>query len=628
MADQQAKSEESEVQKTNAGENLKAKAMSPPAEGQKSWEEVSEEKEKYIQRLKEEHSIRVKSLETNINMLTAHNEQLSNQMKQLKSTLNPENLLPSFVKNMLPPPPSGKPPPGPPPGPAPAAKNRPTVQLKQLQEEKDLLKKDFDRLLEQLAKKEQDSTRFQDRAENLEAQLNMNKTALINANKELTAARKEADKREKDLKKLREDEVKNKNLQANQSQEVVKKYSEELISLREKMSLTTLERDTLKDELADVDSKISSAEKLKVEAEETLADYKNQYAALEASATMQEADFLDQAKKLQGEKEALEQERTKLHGKIETLDEALRKAQKEVGEQKSELRTLQEELEEQREMTDTARRHRDNLKEDLGRKLEESEQNQKITDRKRNNLVKELKSQLKKEAVAKRSLQAENAQLKSENQDLERDLVEVSGANSVQHSPNLSGPPTPNLLKRLSAPRGPAPRAPPPQRKTPLKLRGMNSSQSVHSEDGSEAAAQEVTFALSKKVREQEDKNHALKQQIKYLEQTVNDLNKELAGKKELVKNVMMRVDKRVALATHEHQQPAKRARNMQEQQELLNKMEIFVQETSLQNDHLRREKEVLGKEVQRLFKENAALKVGSSPRGRPPAKPAPPKKE
>merc|ERR1719419_865350 len=156
----------------------------------------------------------------------------------------------------------------------------------------------------------------------------------------------------------------------------------------------------------------------------------------------------------------------------------------------------------------------------------------------------------------------------------------------------------------------PVPKAAPPVKHG----RGSSSRLEVSSES-------EVVSALSQKVTDREEKNYALKQQIKYLEETVREVNEELEKKKSIVRNIIQRT-KISALSSGDIEQRI-REKNKRSTlaksspQELLSKMELFVQETSLQNAHLRRDIDAMGVEIQKLYKENQAFKKKAQDKAR-----------
>jgi len=274
---------------------------------------------------------------------------------------------------------------------------------------------------------------------------------------------------------------------------------------------------------------------------------------------------------------------------------------------KEEVEKLERELKEQRFASNVERDKLEKQKAELEANFLEMEQNQKITSRKRNQLVKELKSQLRKEALETQRLKASNSRL----EDDIRSSRTTPSLGSRSHSPMQ--PNSLPLSKGASASRFP----PVPKSAPPVKHGRGPSSGSNLLEISSES---EVVSALSRKVTVQEEKNYALKQQIKYLEETVREANEELEKKKSIVRNIIQRT-KISALSSGDIVQHIKEKNKRStlakhSPQELLSKMELFVQETSLQNAHLRRDIDAMGVEIQKLYKENQAFKKEAQDKG------------
>jgi len=529
-------------------------------------------------------------------MLSDQNEAMTNNMKKLQSSLNPDKLLPSFVKNILPP--------------SSAAPRQKSQNFKKAQDQVEGLKRDLERVVCQLQKKEAETTDLRDKAENFEAQLNMSKTAIINAQREVTAYRKAAEQKSKELRKAKEWELESRKSQSTQSQAVVKNLSKELVQVKEQLSLAVLERDTAKDELRDFQEKIVSVRKQAIESKEALEEMKHQYGALQLSAELQETGFLEKQNAHEEEKKAWELERSCLHSKIENLDLKCRNNNDKVSRLKEEVGKLEHELKEVRLLSKMEKEKTEKERGELEAKFIELEQNTKITERKRNQLVKELKSQLRKEALETQRLKASNSQMEDDIRSSRTNMHSSSSpsAKSQTHSPMLRV--TNNLAYQRAKPNShfpPVPNFSPPVR---MERASVGSFSSNTPQITSES---EVVAALSKKVTDQEEKNFTLKQQIKYLEDTVRDINGELEKKKSIVRNIIQRT-KISALSSGDIE---KHIREKNERsivkhspQELLSKMELFVQETSLQNAHLRRDIDAMGVEVQKLFKENKALKA------------------
>jgi predicted nucleic acid-binding Zn-ribbon protein len=367
-----------------------------------------------------------------------------------------------------------------------------------------------------------------------------------------------------------------------------------------------LEKDTAKDELRGFEQKITLMKKEVLESNEALAEMKHQYGALKLSAEIQEKSFVEQQKAHEQANKAWQIERSGLHTKIEHLDMDLRNNDDKVAQLKEEVEKLEKELKELRLASEAERIKLEQQRADLEANLRELEQNQKIAGRKRNQLVKELKTQLKKEALETHRLKASNSRLQDDIRSSRTNLSSRS-LNLGIHSQSSSQSNNSANAKRLSLLSSPSL----PKTAAPVKIVRSNSLGSDTLRASSES---EVVVALSKKVTYQEEKNHTLKQQINYLEEAVREANQELEKNKNIVRNIIQRT-KFSALSSgdierHIMEKNKRSTLAKQSPQELLSKMELFVQETSLQNAHLRKDIETMGVEIQKLFKENQALKT------------------
>lgn len=104
----------------------------------------------------------------------------------------------------------------------------------------------------------------------------------------------------------------------------------------------------------------------------------------------------------------------------------------------------------------------------------------------------------------------------------------------------------------------------------------------------------EVSGALAKKLEIEVKSNFALKEQIKYLTQSIQQLHIDLDNKKTVISNLTKRIDIG-ALPTSK-----KKDNNKDNKQQLIGQLQLLMQETTLQNAMLRKDLELMGKELEK----------------------------
>jgi len=544
-------------------------------------EELSKTR-KYIERLREEHRIRVHSLEVNVRLLTEHNKVLDSNMKNFQTVLNPDNFLPAFVKHILPPPPTPPPPP----------------PLNAVKIDVENLKKDLERVTGQLRKKETEAAELRDRGENIEAQLSMSKTAVLNAHKEVTEYKKSVENMDKELNKVKEWEEEGARRRTAKTKEVVINMSTELLKVKEQLSLVNLQKDTTKDELQGSDQKMKHALKQAREVAETLEEIKQQYTTLETSTEMMEKTFLAKQSVQEHEKKAWEIDKNSLNSKIDNLTKRVRRGGEKIFSLEESIRKLKLEVEQEKNRSEAEKNSLKCSISELKSNIRDLEKNKEITNRKRNNLVKELKSQMKKETLEIERLRARNS------------ILEVNLGVNENSTPPKSQQQAPSQTQSAIPP--PLRFPPPPTKAAPPSKRGklIPRSPLVIIKP---KPTQEVATALNHKLVKKEEKNLALQQQIQYLEETVREINSEVDTQKNIIRGAMQET-KLMALSSEGIERHIREKNQRSEfsdecSEELLSKMDLVVQETSLQNVNLRRDMTAMGTKMQKLFKENHILK-------------------
>jgi len=249
----------------------------------------------------------------------------------------------------------------------------------------------------------------------------------------------------------------------------------------------------------------------------------------------------------------------------------------ELNQSKDEVNKLKnDKIEQQKEMEQLKNRLNDEIKElndnkteiETQHKLEidakdsrinELEIEHKIKEKKKNKLVKELQEQLKKEVIKSQESKCKVLKLNDElidikqkneqlNDQLTRDMA-TSNSSSNHHHHHQTTP---------------------------------NANRSTFVE-------KEVSSALAKKLEVEVKSNFALKEQIKYLTESIQQLHVELIDKKTVISNLTKRIDVG-ALPSFKNNKNSKNNKTLQ-----LSQLELLMQETTLQNAMLRRDLKTMG---------------------------------
>ena len=134
-----------------------------------------------------------------------------------------------------------------------------------------------------------------------------------------------------------------------------------------------------------------------------------------------------------------------------------------------------------------------------------------------------------------------------------------------------------------------------------------------HSTSGthSKGVEQEVTVALAQKLAELQNDKHLLLKQKRSLEEHLDLLTNDVAQKKEMIRNLVRRIETG-ALSTNEQDGGMQKTNlfgtatlTQEAKQELFDKMEIILQETTLQNAQYKKNLKSMGEEITKLMEES-----------------------
>mmetsp|Transcript_45219 Transcript_45219/g.88785 ORF Transcript_45219/g.88785 Transcript_45219/m.88785 type:complete len:489 (+) Transcript_45219:870-2336(+) len=219
---------------------------------------------------------------------------------------------------------------------------------------------------------------------------------------------------------------------------------------------------------------------------------------------------------------------------------------------------------------------------ELGRQLAEMQNaatefklEQKIESKKRNRLVSELKKQLQKDTVKVRDLEAALAEKTDELANAEA-AIKRSMDSVLQQTLSTAGPASP-----------------------PSASSSSSSSAAVPTE-----VEEEVAAALSQRLEALQNANFDLTTKCYYLEQNIRLVNEDLLHKKAVVRNLFRRIETGALTAAADDGQAQQLYLSLSHsmRDELFNKMEITLQETTLQNSEFKDNLKKMGSEVGRLM--------------------------
>lgn len=202
--------------------------------------------------------------------------------------------------------------------------------------------------------------------------------------------------------------------------------------------------------------------------------------------------------------------------------------------------------------------------------FEESKVNHSIESKKRNRLVEELRSQLKKDAIRVRELEANVAETK--------DALTTAESSFRRNSSGMGGELVPSEM--------------------------LQAYENSRKSSGGSEVEQEVTAALSVRLEQSQTENYALRQKTKYLEQNISLLNEDIIAKKSVIQFLSRRIEPGV-LGTPQTNPEAKKLFQSQSpavQQELFDKMEVALQQACLLNLEIKDNLRKMGAEGTRLL--------------------------
>merc|ERR1719499_1462214 len=381
---------------------------------------------------------------------------------------------------------------------------------------------------------------------------------------------KDKDKLIKDNKKLQDqlEKLKSKVLESSkvdESKQIVETLSKRASELEEQLSIARMEAENAKDSLREKVSHASELsgriETLEFQAKENTARMlleaekfervNSVFEALQKSFAEAKEEYESQLDSVHTAREKLTIEVSDLRSKLDSLTEIHEETATDLQQCKKLIIELEAEL--------------STLKQRSVQKEVESETERKIAHKRLSDLVKQLRSQLKKETIKNQGLQAQLAEARDS-------LRDAPASVKAANSPNL--PSDADTASSISVEVDPA-------------------------------VSTEFADAMTLKLTQQTEENFKLKEKIKFLEGSIQEITEDLYQRKVTLRNIMLRIDTG-ALTTETEQQGRKAkklGKNRKVWEELVNRMEIVVTETSLQNDHLRREKKQMGAEMQKLYK-------------------------
>ena len=357
-----------------------------------------------------------------------------------------------------------------------------------------------------------------------------------------------------------------------EAQATIEEKNSELVRVREQCSVLSYNITELKEETEHLKAKHQ------MQIEEVEKKLKNVEEGTDRRVAETSNAYELKLEDLQAALRAEEKRREQLNDTVHTTNDALRRSEAKLEEVQAEKEKLSEEVATLQNEVDT-----------IQHSITDGAMERKIEAKKRNQMVNSLKAELKKATVRVAELEASVNQKIDANNELQDRIARLEQTLASTERPSASNgnstslaSSNPALHQRSSSGRGLglAPKAP------------------TH-------IAEEVTAALSKRLEAAQEGNFQLKQQIRYLEENVRLLNEDIENKKEVINNYILRIETG-ALSTSETRNDIARKVQMRAMsgdilQELLAKMEIILQETTLQNVQLRDHKKKLGEEVQRL---------------------------
>lgn len=430
--------------------------------------------------------------------------------------------------------------------------------------------------LENLMKKEEQLTNVQEQMNiingenneyrNVHQTMKKDKDRLIKENKKLS------DQIQK-LQKMKNDKS------SKENKELIEKLKKENGALQDRISLANMEAQNAQDslsektkELEDFSEKFSKLEfQLKEESAQNEA-LKERFATLKEEWEKAKKELEETTKQCEDKLENSEKEKEELKSQIQDLESKLKELSK--GQE-----VLIKELQGLEETHKILSIKFEELKESSETKIQDIEAESKIANKRLNDLVKQLRNQLKKETIRNQTLEADKKELKDSVKDLKSRVESLK--NQPINTENIKRNPEGNSSD------GPKPVTP------------------IPTTSAASAEMDEFIMTINMKLTQQVEENFGLKQQIKYLEESIQEVTEELHNKKTSLRNLIRRIESGALTTMREKKgiKQKKLGKNRKLWEDLVNRMEIVVVETSLQNEILRNNKKKMGNEIQRLHR-------------------------
>jgi len=501
------------------------------------------------------------------------------------------------------------------------------AQVSSLQEELSSLRVLNEHLLSSVQKKDTLLTKEREEAERILQKLAEKEVQLMQlreAQSSVEDVQREVKKRDAEIKRLREQLAAASAAQSDAVSKAVQSstVAAELRAASESLSVMQSEYESLKDALENTKDQLFLAETQLIDKQKLLNEQAEQLKELRASADGHEATIHSlMAAKAKGEREMNEHvdylerkcisEITEWERKYDTdmadaqaqrdtMQAQLRDARREMAEARAEETAVRGELIALRAEHDAlvaSERELSASCEKLNRELSELRANSGIETRKRNRLVQELKTALRAELLrAKDAL----ARLKNAEDDLvtlkvmQQHKIAPTGSFALTVDPATEsgaggdGSSDPNSTRSSLHP--------------PLQSSGSSSSLTPSHSKGVE---QEVANALAQKLAQLENDKFLLAKKQRALEEHNDMLQADVMQKKEMIRNLVRRIEIG-SLTTSGDDSGMKQMATLspEARQVLFEKMEVLLQETTLQNAQYKNNLQSMGQEITKLMEE------------------------
>jgi hypothetical protein len=520
------------------------------------------------------------------------------------------------------------------PEPAPWSASQPLAeQVASLQAELASLRVMNEHLITSVQKKDSLLTKERDEAERIMAKLAEKEVQLMQlreAQSSVEDVQREVKKRDADIKRLKEQLSAASAAQADAVSKAANSSASaaELRAATEAVSVMQSEYEGLKDTLENTKDQLFLAETQLIDKQKLLSEQAEQLRELRASADGHESSMHSlMAAKAKGERDMNEHVDYLERKCIAEISEWERKydadmehAQKERDSMQAQLRDAQREMNEARAEETAVRGELIQLRaehealvvsertlssscEKLTRELSELKANSSIETRKRNRLVQELKTALKAELLrAKDAL----ARLKH----AEDDLVTIKVMQQHQIAPTGSFALT---VDPASASTGGGSGGGMDGSDTSSSTRASShtpnaasssSSSMLSTPSHSKGVEQEVANALAQKLAQLENDKFVLVKKQRALEEHNDMLQADVMQKKEMIRNLVRRIEIGSLTTTDDSGMQQMASLSPESRQVLFEKMEVLLQETTLQNAQYKNNLQSMGAEITKLMEE------------------------